>query len=258
MKQVPKRLLSVTLAAAFVLQVTAPRPALAQQAALSDEQVKERLAFIETALDGGRRRAETWYYFWLGGYSAGALALGMVAASNWYDMNFEGPEPVPDREAAEGLLVFSASFALGAGMLLIDPFLPAFAPGKLKAVPDGTPDERRAKLERAETLLRDCARRERRGRSLTTHLLNLGTNAASALVTKAVFHQTWKNALTTMAIGEAISLVSIYSQPMRASRDLAGYEAKYLGKAGTVAPAPPERKWTLGLGLGVVSFRYEF
>ena len=44
--------------AAFLLWIPASGPALAQQARLSDDQVKERLAFIERALDAGTPRAE--------------------------------------------------------------------------------------------------------------------------------------------------------------------------------------------------------
>ncbi len=258
MKRILERLMCSVVAIAFLLQILLPGPAQAQQATLTDEQVKERLAFIETSLHAGRPRAETWYYGWVGAYSAGALVTGMLAGSHWYDTKFEGPEQVPDREAAEGMLVTGVTFALGAGALLLDPFDPAFAPAELRKVPDGTTEERRAKLERAESVLRECARREKRGRSLTTHLLNLGTNAAAAVVTKAVFHQSWGNALSTFALGEAISLANIFSQPMRASRDLASYEAKYLGKTGDGNPSPSEPRWTLGFGLGTVTFRYEF
>ena len=58
--------------------------------------------------------------------------------------------------------------------------------------------------------------------------------------------------------GEAVSLVSIYSQPMQATRDLENYEAGYLGKGGTSGPARPERKWSLSVGPGGFTFRYEF
>jgi len=138
MRRAQKRIVCVALVAAL-LGVTLPKPVSAQQAGLSDDQVKERLAYIETALAAGKPRAETWYYFWLFGDSAAALVTGMVAGSHWYDTKYEGPEPVPDREGAEGVLVFGATFALGACFLLFDPFQPAFAPDTLKAVPGRRP-----------------------------------------------------------------------------------------------------------------------
>jgi hypothetical protein len=243
----------------LVLQLLPSGTARGQQAAaLSDEQVKERLAYIENALKAGRPRAETWFYGWLGAYSVGAIAGGMLAASRWHDTKLEGAETVPDREFAEGMLVGGATFVLGVGSLLIDPFVPALASDELRPVPENTQEERRAKLEKAEKMLRDCARREIAGRSLTTHLLNIGANAAGALVLKASFHQTWGSALTSFAIGEAVSLANIFTQPTRATRDLKEYEAKYLGKSGTSMIVKAQRRWSLGVWPGGLSFRYEF
>ena len=245
------------LAAALILSLVAPPVARAQATALSDEQVKERLAFIGTALEAGRPRAQTWYYGWLGAYSVGSLAGGIIAASGWYDQKFEGPELVPDRESAEGMLVSGATFLLGVGSLLVDPFQPALAPDDLRRAPESSPDERRAKLERAERMLRDCARREIRGRSLTTHLLNIGANVAGSVVIKAAFHQSWGSAALNFATSEAISLLNIFTQPMRAVRDLKDYEAKFEGK-GEASPAPSARRWSLGVSPFGLTLRYEF
>jgi hypothetical protein len=244
--------LALLLALAFLAS------AYAQEAALSDEQVKERLGYIENALRAGQPRAGTWWYGWIAAYSAGAVAGGILAGSHWHDTKLEGAETVPDREFAEGMLVGGATFALGVGSLLVNPFAPAHAPKKLASMPENTLAERRTKLEKAEEILRRCARREASGRSLTTHLLNIGANAAAAIVTKAGFHQSWGNALITFATGEAVSLLNIFTQPMRATRDLKDYEAKYLGKMGTAMQASAERKWTLSVWPGGLTFRLEF
>jgi hypothetical protein len=258
MKRILNRLSYTGIVAALVLQVLSPPPALAQQAALSDEQVKERLGFIQNALKSGQPRAETWYYGWLGGYSMGTLVPGMLGAAHWNDTKLEGSETVPDQKFAQDMVITSATFAMGAIGLLIDPFTPALAVDELRAAPETTAEERRAKLERAEKALRDCAKREIRGRGLTNHLLNIGVNAAAGVVTSVAFDRPWTDGLTTFAIGEAISLLTIFTQPMRATSDLKVYEAKYLGKAGSAMPAPPERKWTLAVGPGMFTFRYEF
>jgi hypothetical protein len=258
MKRILNRLLSFGIVAAFVLQVVSPGPAVAQQAALSDEQVKERLEYIQTALKSGQHRAESWYYGWLGGYSGAALVMGMLGAAHWNDTTPEGAEAVSNRENAQDMVIGSATFALGAISLLYDPFTPALVPDELRAAPETTAEERRLKLERAEKALRDCAEREIRGRGLTNHLLNLGANAAAGIVTSAAFHRPWTDGLTTFAIGEAVSLLNIFSQPTRAASDLKVYEAKYLGKGGAALPVPTERKWTLSVGPGMFTFRYEF
>jgi len=259
MNRLFSRSLCVALVIAFVMHFVLPGIARAREnTALSDEQVKERLNYIESVLKAGQPRAGTWYYGWIAAYSVGAVAGGVLAASHWTDTKIETGETVPDREFAEGMLVGGSTFVLGVCALLIDPFTPATAPKKLGRLPGNTAEERQAKLRQAEELLRKCARREISGRSWTTQLLNLGANAAAALVTKSVFHQSWSSALITFASGEAISLLNIYTQPMRATRDLKDYEAKYLGQKGASALAPQERKWTLSAWPGGLTFRLEF
>lgn len=259
MNRMSHRLFCAGLAIAIVLQLVPSGLARAQQSAtLSDDQVKERLGYIENALRSAQPRAETWYSGWLGTYYVGALAGGMLAGIHWADTKVEGNATVPDREFAEGMLVTGATFLLGVGALLVDPFTPATAPKDLGRLPGDTAEERQAKLEKAEELLRKCAKREVSGRSLTTHLLNIGANAAGAVVIKAAFHQSWGSALVTFASGEAISLLNIFTQPMQATRDLKAYEAKYLGKNGESMSAMPDRKWTLSVWPGGLTFRLEF
>ena len=227
--------------------------AYAQEASPSDEQVKARLAFITGALSAGQPGAKRWWYGWIAGYSAGAVMMGVLAATNWNE-----PVPEPDRSFAQDMLVGSATFALGVAGLLIDPFVPATAGRKLQPLPEGTPMERLAKMRRAEELLRQCARREKDGRGLKTHLMNVGVNAAAGVVTSAAFKRPWTDGLITFAIGEAVSLANIFTQPMRATRDLKRYEAGYPGNDGASTPAQPERKWSLGLWPGGFSFRLQF
>lgn len=259
MNRLSHRLFCSGLVIALILQFVPSGVARAQQTAgLPDEQVKVRLDFITNALNAGQPRAGTWYYGWLAAYSVGAVAGGILAGSHWTDKKLEGGEMVLDREFAEGMLVGGATFVLGVGGLLIDPFVPATAARKLRPLPETTPMERLEKLRRAEELLRQCARREKNGRSLKTHMLNAGVNAAAGIVTKAAFHQSWGNALITFASGEAVSLLNIFSQPMRATRDLKRYEAGYSGNDGVSIPAQPERRWSLGVWPGGLSFRLQF
>jgi len=232
--------------------------AYAQEASPSDEQVKARLAFITGALNAGQPRAKTWRYGWIAGYSAGAVAMGVLAGAHWNDTELVGGIPVRDRGLAQDMLVGSATFALGVAGLLIDPFVPAAAGRKLRPLPEATPMERLEKLRRAEELLRQCARREKDGRSLKTHLMNAGVNAAAGVVTAAVFKRPWTDGLITFATGEAVSLLNIFTQPMRATRDLKRYEAGYSGNDGGSIPTARERTWSLGVWPGGISFRLQF
>ncbi len=209
-------------------------------ATIPDEQVKERLGYVENALQSAQSRAKTWWYGWIAGYSAGAVVQLSLAGAHWNDVKLDKSTPVPrrvrDRAFAQDMLVGGVTCALGAGNLLITPFSPAYAANKLRPLPEGTPEERRVKLEKAEELLRQCARREKEGRGWKSHALNLGANAAAGLVTSLAFHRRWTDGLVTFATNETVSLLNIFTQPRRAIRDLDNYEIKYLGKQANLCP----------------------
>ena len=234
-----------------------------ETAALPDDQVKERLSFITNALDSAQPRAKTWWYGWISGYSAGTVMQWGLAKAHWNDVKTEDGSPQPrtvrDRGFAEDMLVGGATTALGVGGLLIDPFVPAYGPSRLRPMPETTAEERWAKLIRAEEVLRQCARRERDGRGWLTHLLNLGVNAAAGVVTAAAFHRPWTDGLLTFAAGEAVSLLTIYTQPRRAIRDLENYEIKHLGRPETFREQPPDDgTWIISRVPGGISLKIQF
>jgi hypothetical protein len=240
------------IGAALALTAVLTGGAFAQQTeAPSDEQVTERLGFLENALVSAQPRAKLWWYGWIAGYSAGALVQGGLAAANW---DKEGD----DNEFAEDMLVGGATCALGAGGLLISPFVPAYGPARLGAMPEGTPEERRAKLLRAEEIMRECAKREKEGRGWLTHGLNLGVNVAAGLVTVLAFDRPWSDGLLTFAISETVSLLNIFTQPRRAQRDLKNYEIRYLGKPGTYREGASDPTWYFSVHPGRISFGMRF
>ena len=248
---------------AFFVVLFSLSTAYAQEtAALSDEQVKERLGYIENALRSAQPRARTWWYGWIAGYSAGAVVQGGLAIAHWNDVKPDKNSPnapkIRDRRFAEDMLVGSATLALGVGGLLIDPFLPATSAKKLRLIPEATPEERRSKLLQAEELLRRCARREKDGRGWGTHLLNMGANAAAGLVTTLVFDRKWYDGLITFAVGETVSLANILTQPRRAIRDLENYEAGSFKRQEAFFYEPPRRQWEIGLSPGGFSVAFRF
>jgi hypothetical protein len=228
----------------------------------SDEQVRDRLSYLENALSSARPAARTWWYGWISAYSAGTVVQWSLAGAHWKDTkpvdDSPGARRVRDRAFAEDMLVGGATTALGLGSLLFDPFVPAYGSNALKRLPEATPEERRAKLLRAEEILRRCAAREKKGRSLTTHLLNIGVNAAAGIVTAAAFHRPWTDGLVTFAAGEAVSLVTIFTQPSRAIRDLKEYETIVRGGGGALACAPPGRDLYFGLSPRGISLGMRF
>jgi len=228
----------------------------------ADERVKERLAYIESALDAARPRARTWWYGWISAYAAGTVAQWSLSAAHWNDTKLENDSPgarrIRDREFAQDMLVGGGTTALGLAGLLVDPFTPASGSKAFRRMPGSTADERWAKLLKAEEALRKCAAREKRGRGLTTHLLNIGVNAAAGIVTAAAFHRPWTDGLVTFAVGETVSLLNIFSQPRRAIRDLAGYEAIVRGGSGAVAAAPTGKDFYFGLSARGLSLGVRF
>ena len=244
----------------FIVLVSLSATYAQNKAALSDEQVKERLSFLENALHSAQPGAKVWWYGWISAYSAGAIVQVSLAGAHWNDFKWEGipPRKVSDRDFAEDMLVGGVTCALGAGGLLINPFIPAYGPNRLRHMPEGTPEERRIKLLKAEEILRKCARREKQGRGMLTHMLNLGVNATAGLVTAVGFHRPWHDGLITFATNEAVSLLNIYTQPRRAIRDLRSYEAGNLGGQGTNIERPPGLKWVFSIYPGGFTVKIQF
>ena len=65
---------------AMVVLLSSLTAAYAQTAALSDEQVKDRLVFITNALYSGQPGPGRWHDGWLAAYSAGVVAGGIWPA----------------------------------------------------------------------------------------------------------------------------------------------------------------------------------
>jgi hypothetical protein len=214
---------------------------------LSDRDVSDRLGFVETSLRTGQSAARLWAYGWIGTYSAATAVQWSLAGAHWNDKKWDNSAPVPrqvrDRGLAEDMLVGGATTALGVGGFLIDPFLPATALNRFRRLADTTPEDRRIKLAKAEELLRLCAERERRGRGRTTHLLNIGVNAVAGIVTAAAFHRPVKDGLMTFVIGEAVSLINIFTQPRKAIRAWHNYQVRFQKKPGAMMAGRPDRKW---------------
>jgi hypothetical protein len=221
------------LALALISILVAATTATAQVG--PDAGVKERIDFIQGALDAAQPGAQAWWFGWIAAYGAGTIATGTLAGLNWNNFRREPGNlhyrKVRDRAFAEDMLVSSVTFALGVGGQVIFPFKPAYLPDRLRAMPETGAAERRAKLSRAEEILRECAQQEREGWGWLPHTLNLTVNIGAGLVTVFAFRRPWTDGLITFATGEAVSLLNIFTQPRRAIRDLARYDEKYRGGA---------------------------
>ncbi len=196
-----------------------------------------RLRAIERALDAGERDAQAWWTAWLFGLSA-AAALQTAAA-----LGVERDAPV--------LQVGAVRAAVGAASVVLVPLPAAFAPGALRALPEGTGPERITKLKAAEEWLRRSARVERLGKSWVPRVGGLLLNGAGSLWLW-LHEQRRGAALLSFGVGFLVGEAKIYTQPTAAIEA----EERLLvepSPAALEAPRPaPGVRWRLSAAPGAL------
>ncbi len=135
-----------------------------------------RLAFITERLNAGRTGARVWQYGW----------SGFFAATTAFQLHMTNRSNNEDNEAR--YTVGAIKSAAGLAMMLLRP-LPAVKGAKpIDAMPADTPSQKTARLQAAEELLRQNARRAKERKSWARHLgaiiFNLvGSTAIAAIGT---------------------------------------------------------------------------
>jgi hypothetical protein len=224
-----------------------------QSPSIPDDQVQARLDYIQKALAAGQPHARLWFYTWMVGY--GAATAGMLAYSfaNWSDVKSASGKKLPQDAFVGGI-----GTLIGAGTVILNPFVPAYALGRLDRLPDGTPEERLAKLQEAEDLLRRSAHREHVGRGVANYILRFGIDAAGATTAAAIYKRKWTDALLGFAISGTSTFIHIATHPTRAIHDWEDYQRTYLkggGAAPLTLPEPSKVEWSLGGFPGGFSLR---
>ncbi len=216
-------------------------PAVAEpRAPYPDEEVSRRLAFIETRLERATPSACLWWSAWYYGYIAVTLGQASVALA------------VKDPGLRTDSAVGAAFASLGVVGLGVFDFPPRHAAATLRALPAGTPAERRRKLARAEGLLSAGARSEVAGRSWVAHVAGTAVTLTSTLVL-ALAYKRVVSSIVTLVSGVAITEAQIFTRPTAAIDDWRLYQQGALG--GSALPAGPRASWSVvaqGRGLGVI------
>jgi hypothetical protein len=196
-----------------------------------------RLRAIERALDAGERDAQAWWTAWLFGLSA-AAALQTAAS-----LGVEHDAPV--------LQIGALRAAVGAASVALVPLPAAFAPGALRAMPEGTGADRVAKLQAAEGWLRRSARVERLGKSWWPRAGGLLLNTAGSLWLW-LHAQRPGTAALSFVVGSLVGEAKIYTQPTAAIEA----EERLLEPSAPAAlespGAAPRVRWTLSAGPGAL------
>jgi len=202
---------TITLLLFFLLHFHA---AVAQNE-LSDSQIQDRLQVINQMLEQGKSNANVWWYGWLIGYSAATIGQGAVFLSS------------DDKRTRQDMALGAATTFLGAVGQIITPMVPGTAPARLSGIPADTPQQRANKLITAEKLFKECALREKAGRSWQTHVITGVVNLSSGLITWLGFKRTIWEGIGNFALNTAITETQIWTQPTRAIKDYNDYTKKY-------------------------------
>jgi MFS family permease len=209
-------------------------------AALSDEEVERRTAFIEERLDRHRGHARIWHWSWTA-VNAGA-AVGLSIAGGLSD------------ETSDRVSYFSqaALAAVGvADLYLLRPLPARDGADAIRALPAETSAERRLRLARAEELLEQSAARPGGPTDWWPHILNLVVNAGAGIGVWQAGNGT--DGLITGISGAFLGEVYLLGQPSGWREDLEAYR-----RFTASAAAPPPGSWSLVATRGGLAVRYRF
>jgi hypothetical protein len=221
----PKRVTRAVLGLVAMLALV-NRAAAEDPKSLTDSEVAARLRFIQGTLDQGQKAANLWWYGWLIGYS-GATAQQLAA-------HFRATSITQKEDTAVGYV----TSAIGAiGQLVVPVEAGRFAL-RLRVKPEDTPEARRAKLAAAESYLRRSAAEEEFGRSWKMHAITAAINLGIGIFVWLHYDRPDTDGLGVFVLGQLVSEVQIFTQPMGAVRALHEYERADFAGAGAAADRP--------------------
>jgi hypothetical protein len=205
----------------------------------TDAETTARLHFIEDALDTGQKAADRWWYGWLAGYGVAGIVQTSFAFA------------VDDSHQQQDLAIGALTSFVGAAGQFVFPLQAGRFARTLRTMPDGTPDQRRAKLTRGEAFLEKAAKQEAFGRSWKSQASSLAVNAGAGLATSLLFDRPAKDGLITFAIGQSVSELQYFTQPLKAVRDLTAY--RHQGSLAGASAGRPPATWSLSVSASQIS-----
>lgn len=189
--------------------------ALASAQSVPDSTVHQRIDFLQSSINHDQKATTQWWYGWLAGY--GALTAGQAAV--WYSSD--------DTRLRQDMATGAATTFIGVIGQFISVYQPQNFAVKFSQLPEGTPAERQYKLSQMEKFLTDRSMMEVDSRKWKAHLPSLGVNLASGLVTWIGFHRTVWDGVANFALNCVISESQIWTQPLRAKKELKRYHERF-------------------------------
>jgi hypothetical protein len=221
---------------AVLLMIPGASPA-GQTPSLSEEEIDQRLAFIEQRLNAGKSGAQRWQYGWTGLFAANAAIQGYMAIKSNNG----------DNQVSYTVDALKSAGALA--ILLLRPLPAVDGAEPLEARPPETLEQKNTRLQAAQNLLQANAERARERTSWSRHLLAIGFHLVGSTAILALGDV--QDAVKSNITGIAVSQAHIWSQPWRAIDDLKAYEEQF-----PTSPAAVPRSWELspipgGLGITI-------
>ena len=178
-------------------------------AALTEEQIDRRIAFLTERLDETCLHANAWHYSWMTINTGGIVWSSLQASRSQSASRVENA-----MEAGKS--------TIGVLYLFGDP-MPGRQGGKpIRALPSRTRAEKLYQLEQAERLFRQTVRRAEERYSLLVHIGNVSLHAITSSVLLALGEE--RDAAMSFAIDTAVGELQIWSRPWEPIGDWEEYQ----------------------------------
>ena len=186
---------------------------------LSDEEIDERLGFIEQRLDGVQRHAKYWQNGWAGFYTVSTVgnAAGAIATN--------------DHDNRVNYTVNTVKSAMGMADRFLKPLEARLGADEIRGMPSETRADKLEQLSRAEAQLRRNAKRADTRTSWKRHFWTTAVNLVGGGITWA-FGEGGAAATSTFG-GIAVGQIVIWTEPGQPVKDLAEYQRRFVDKRGS-------------------------
>jgi len=218
---------------------------LRAQNEIPDSLITERLQFIRNTLKQDQINTRRWWYGWLGTYSAATIGQGAVYFTS------------SDRSTRQDMALGAATTLLGVVGQFISPLIPGKESAQLDSISGTTEAERLNKLIKAESLFKECAKRENLAMSWKNHAMCSAVNLGGGLITWLGFKRSIGAGVGYFVLNTAITETQIWTQPTLARRNYQKYHQKYLMNESGIAYLP-EVNWYLNAYPGGIGIRIVF
>ncbi len=196
--------------------------------------ISQQIRWIQSSLDAGGASAKRWQYGWSTAYG------GLTYLYAGQALVLDDDDQEDDRYDA---LVNSAGSFIGLVGTLAYPLKTHIAAETLRSMPESTAEQKQAKLQQAEILLRHSAEREAMGRSWQAHAFGAIVSALAG-VAVACDDGRGEDGLIMFATNLLVSEIQIFTTPTRATEDWRRYRQ---GRPGTAATSKAKSRFFISL-----------